>query len=278
MSLSPVKSFIGAALMAGVVCVVPVQAGAITLINDTFSNTTLGEAITGSLGSDPYFSSVYNPLSGCPESPTASCASNIDVVGDIGTVPTIPNMVPFADICAANASTVPANCIDLDGTTPNNNGNAQGAVDAAVTVTTPGTVVLDTTLLGTQGYEPLDRSPISTSVLIVFGNSTCISSTTLAAFETNCLYYDNLALSNPTGVYDPTSPTITVGDGTYYVGVFSETSGQQGALLTDVGLVETPDAISSPEPSSLLLLGSLLLGLGTANALRSRRRSALRRS
>lgn len=259
-----------------------VRAGTITLVNDNFSGLTLQEALSGTL--DSSFSTIDNPLSSCTSG--SACLSNVDVVGDVSAVPT--DLAPYEGMCT-NVGL--ANCIDLDGT----GGNSQGALQAAITVTASGTVVLTSDLLGVSGYscsnqvayvgttpQPATSAPCSSGtaagtyrqlnnsasdpynnsdVLIVFGNSACFTGvTTVAGFTSNpnCLYVNNVTETNANGVYDETSTALTVSAGTYYVEILSEVSGQVGSLLTDVSLVETV----APEPSTLILLGSALLGLG----------------
>lgn len=268
---------------AAVILSNPLEGGTINLINnDTFSDVTPYETtyqtqqtLSGTV--DSYFTTVDNSLSSCVSG--LSCLSNVDIVGNISPVPDFGptyNLTQYEGICAASGS---VDCIDLDGTATGSNENAQGALQATVDVTTAGTVVLSSGILGTSGFLTTGSSgrSISTGVLIVFGNSACFTGeTSISAYQSNanCLYVDNVTASNANGNYGQTSGSMSVGVGTYYVEYLSETAGNVGALLTDVNLTETVPDIVTPEPSTMILLGSALIGLGAAGRWRRRKVSA----
>lgn len=289
MKLSHLKVFSGAALaLAAVVVSSPAKAGSITLINDSFNNVTLysstyqvQQALSGTV--DSSFSTIDNSLNAnCATG--LSCVSNVDVLGSITPVPDLSvnyNMIPFESICATSGM---VDCIDLNGTN-GANGTSQGALQSVVNITTPGSVVLTSGILGASGYAcsnpvtststPATAAPCSNgsvdgtgrttaaSVLIVFGTSSCFTNeTSVSAYQSNgnCLYVNSVTPATVNTVANQTSSSINVGTGTYYVEYLSETSGNVGDLLTSVNLTET----TAPEPSTMILLGTALLGLGAA--------------
>lgn len=261
MKMNNIGTWSGAMLVVGSLFLIsePVKAGSITLINDNFSSVTpynyesvnyqTQQGLAGTL--DSYFSTIDG--------------TNVDVLGNESPVldegPTY-NLEPFEGICAAADAT--ADCIDLDGT----NGISQATLQSTVDITTAGTVVLSTDILGTSGYlnPSVTLRNISTSTTIVFGNSTCIA----APSAINCLYYNDLTLSD-TQVDNDVSSALAVTAGTYYVEYISNTAGDMGSLLAGVNLTEATAADPAPEPGTLILLGSALLGLGGVRRFRARR-------
>ncbi len=296
-------------MVAAVLASSPLKAGTINLINnDTFSSVTActntAGSCTGIVGAasyqeqqslsgtvDSYFSTIDNSLnSACASG--LGCVSNVDVLGNITPVPNINfnfDLIPYEGICASSGT---VDCIDLDGTAATN-GVDQGALRATVNVTTAGTVVLSSGILGSSGYmcsnavasgglTPGTAAPCANgssagsgrttaaSVLIVFGNSSCFTGeATVSAYQANAnCYTDSVTPGTVNTVSNVTSGSLSVGVGTYYVEYLSETAGNVGDLLTSVNLTETTP---TPEPSAMILLGSVLMGLGAAGRWRKRK-------
>lgn len=157
-------------------------------------------------------------------------------------------------ICAAPESNI---CIDLDG-------NTEGQITATINITTAGTYYLSFDLIGSDGPGGYTGRNVQTTTAVSFGNSSCSGTST-------CVYYNpNITLAGidtTDGIYTNIALNITT-PGTYYLTFASETPGFNGALLDNVSLTS-----AVPEPSTLVLLGSALLGIGGLRRLRARRNS-----
>jgi len=160
-------------------------------------------------------------------------------------------------ICASPESNV---CIDLDG-------NTAGQITATINITTAGTYYLSFDLIGSDGPGGFTGRNVQTTTAVSFGLNTCASPST-------CVYYNpNITLAGidtADGIVTNAVVNITT-PGTYYLTFASETTGFNGALLDNVLLTNSLSAV--PEPSTLVLLGSALLGIGGLRRLRARRNS-----
>jgi hypothetical protein len=149
--------------------------------------------------------------------------TNIDVVGSV-------NGSYFPSLCAAPES---GNCVDMDGS----GGNSQGILQ---------TIVPITLVTGTNYYLSFDligsQRGTTTSTTVTFGS------------------YDQtfVLLSGDVSSGIVVNALVT-GSGPANLTFTSNTAGAVGAVLDDV-LVTT--ASSVPEPSSMLLMGSALVGVG----------------
>jgi len=160
-------------------------------------------------------------------------------------------------ICASPESNI---CIDLDG-------NTQGQITATINITTAGTYYLSFDLIGADGPGGFTGRNVQTSTAVSFGLNTC-------AGPSSCAYYNSnvtlAGIDTTDGIFTNVAVNITT-PGTYYLTFASETPGLNGALLDNVLLTNSLSAV--PEPSTLVLLGSALLGIGGLRRLRARRNS-----
>jgi hypothetical protein len=251
----------GATVLTGALCLLtPLRASPITIVNDDFSTTTVLEDQTAVDTFTPGGAGGFTTVNG----------TNVDVIGNIGSVPNgyPDNLTFFEGICASAGL---ANCVDLDGTGE----NSQGQLESAALTLTAGTYSFSYDLIGPQGYMNSDLGlayevrSADTSTSIIFGDSACIAAPSLL----NCIYYNPDLTLNNSDVTDGniTSLPLTVSSGVDYIEFVSNTPGATGALLTNVDLTETAQA--TPEPSTMLLVGAALLGLGGVKRLRSRQTS-----
>lgn len=259
-----VKIWGGTMLLTGALYLVPTpaQAGTITVFTDNFSTATISESQGPTLGADTNFGTING--------------TNVDVLGNNGSVPTggaAGNLVPFEGICASSGS---QNCVDLDGTaTTGPQGNPQGQLESIGLVLSAGTYNLSYDLLGASGFLSTGTSGrnFTTSTTIEFGNASCIST------GVGCVYLNSgltLAASNTSAGNIAANALNVAAGGTYYIAFLSQSEAAEttlfgsqmvGALLDNVTLTET-----TPEPSTMILVGSALLGLGGFRRLRAARR------
>lgn len=163
---------------------------------------------------------------------TAINGTNVDVVGDV-------NGNYVASLCAAPES---GNCIDMDGT----GGLTEGELQSNAAFD-PGTYLLSFDLIGSQ-------RGVTASVTVTFGDYD--QTFTLASGDDT----DGIVVDAP----------VTVSGSPLNLLFVSDTSGQEGLLLDDVVITSTASA--APEPSSVFLLVSGLVGVAIAT--RRRRRTA----
>jgi hypothetical protein len=167
---------------------------------------------------------------------SAVAGTNVDIVG------------PGNGLCAAPES---GNCVDLDGT----GGNPQGVLRSNSGITLePGTTYdLSFDLIGSQRGT-------ATSTTVTFGS---LYDATFSLGSTDDT--DGIVSMIPITVGSPTTAFLTF---------TSNTPGQIGAVLDNVAITSSANATSPvPEPSTLILLGSGVMGL----CLLTRLRRALRR-
>ncbi|HML17220.1 MAG TPA: PEP-CTERM sorting domain-containing protein [Bryobacteraceae bacterium] len=176
--------------------------------------------------------------------------TNVDIVGN-------SNGNLDAALCVSPES---GNCIDLDGSS----GNPQGVLQTtSAYLLEPGTnYYLSFDLIGSQ------RNSIGT--IIGSGGVTTSTTVTLGPSGGPYLYNQTFVLGSgddTDGIVSDALITVTAPTDVYLT-FTSNTPGYVGALLDNVSLVT-----SIPEPSSMVLLGSALIGCG----LLARRRFAGRR-
>ena len=149
--------------------------------------------------------------------------TNIDVVGSIGGT-------FFPTLCATPES---GNCVDLDGL----GGNPQGILQTVVPITLVNGVnyFLSFDLIGSQRGT-------TTSTTVTFGS-----------------YNQTFVLLSGDDSSGIVVNALVTGSGPANLTFTSNTAGDVGAVLDNV-LVTT--ASSVPEPSSMLLMGSALVGVG----------------
>ncbi len=158
-------------------------------------------------------------------------------------------------ICAAPEANI---CIDLDG-------NTQGGLITDLGTLTPGTYYLSFDLIGSDGLGGYSGRDITTTTAVTLGVSSCS-----AVSSSTCVYavpFTLAGIDTTDGIVTNAVITITT-TGTYYLAFASETPGTNGALLDNVSFSSTV-----PEPSTFVLLGSALLGIGGLRRLRAKRNS-----
>jgi hypothetical protein len=164
---------------------------------------------------------------------TAIGGTNVDIVGPSNG---------YGFLCAAPES---GNCLDMDGS----NGNSQGQIESASIILNPGTTYfLSFDLIGSG-------RGLTTSTTVSFGPFS--QTFDLPSGDTT----DGIVVNTP----------ITVGSTTTTNLVFtSNTPGNVGAVLDDV-LITSGTASTVPEPSALMMLtGPVLLAAGVLIRRRSR--------
>lgn len=214
----------------------PVKAGSINIFSENFDELTpgAGQITVGAL--------------------STVGGTNVDVVGSL-------NGSYFPGLCVAPES---GNCVDLDGSivlAPNANSQGQVQSNNGMTLA-PNTYTLSFDLIGSQRDYEFTTTPVTTDTEVEFGTIGCTST---------CLYYAadiNLTQFDDTDGIISVPIVVTTSTPNVYLTFTSLTSGYVGALLDNVQLAE-----NTPEPSTLILLGSALAGLGALSRLRRPRNS-----
>jgi hypothetical protein len=209
----------------------PAQAGTITnVLVENFDELTPMETVTSA--------GAFYTINGTNVDIVGGPSNNSDGVGD------------YAGICGAPES---GNCIDLDGT----GGQPQGQLQAAFLALPAADYTLSFDLIGAGGAA-YGRS-LTTTTTVMLGDAACSSAAT-------CLYYQTFTLGGSDvtdGIVSDFPMTITQ-SGDFYLTFISDTPGQQGALLDNVVFADptsTASQPSVPEPSTLTLMGTALLAL-----------------
>jgi PEP-CTERM motif len=160
--------------------------------------------------------------------------TNVDIVGPGNG---------FASLCATPES---GSCVDMDGS----GGNSQGILQTVSSLMLlPGVdYFLSFDLIGSQRGT-------SASTTVTLGTSSCSG--------TGCLYNQtfNLASGDDTdGIVTNALVTVSAPT-TAFLTFTSNTSGEVGDLLDNVLITTSTVTGSAPEPSSMILIGSALVGL-----------------
>jgi hypothetical protein len=220
----------GALLWIGSLCLVPspAKAGTVTIFDENFDETTPALGVF----SAGIFSAVNN--------------TNVDIVGP-GVFPTL---------CAGPESGA---CVDLDGSTAGDS-SSEGQFQLTTPLDlAPGSYTLSFDLIGSQRGN-------QTTTTVAFGLPGCSGFT--------CIYYNPaITLSSADDSSGVISVLVSVSVDTPNVNLSftSDTPGFQGALLDNVSLAEnvvTTEDTVTPEPGTIVLLGSALVGLGGLSRLR----------